>query len=138
MQRIDLGDDCLCPEREREREQQTGGGASERRLRQPSAEEGEQADSDRCPDRREEIQATGWIASAGRTDERRSQRVIERIRAARTVFGPQDRGLKSAGVAEIDARQERSCVGPERDRRNDTGRGNKCDVVSAFRRTVKA
>ena len=57
MQRIDLGDDRLGPERVRKRQQQSGDGAGQRRVRQPAAEVGEQTDGDGRPDRREQVQA---------------------------------------------------------------------------------
>ena len=112
-------------------------------VRQPAADVGEQPDGDGRPDGGEQVQPARGIGGADGADERARERVVERIGLSRAGLRPEHGGLKAAGVAEVDAGQQRPRVGPERDRRDDArrrrrsggDRGADSSAGSAFART---
>ena len=119
MQRINLGDDRLRPERVRERQQESRDRAGEGAAAQQCRHRREQADGEATAHGGEEIQAECGIAGAHGQDERARERVVERVGLARARFRPEHGGLKAAGVAEVHARQQRARVHREGECRRD-------------------
>src|SRR6185295_9882580 len=102
VQRVDLGDDRLAPERVRRGEQQGGGDAGENRRGQLRADEDKQRAGERRLDRRREVQRARRF-DAGDGQEQIPDREVEGIGGARRDERRSDGRLQMAGVAEVEA-----------------------------------
>ena len=119
VERVDLSDDRLAPERVREGEKKTSGDAGRQRFSDQRAQISKKTDGGRTKNCGEQIEAAGRVRLADGTHERSGEVVVQRIGLPGAHFGPQHRRLKAAGVAEVDAWEERLRIRPECDRRDD-------------------
>ena len=122
VQRVDLRDDRLAPERVGEREQQRrprcrrrrSVTSAHRKVRRPTAAAPNIAEK--------RFRPRAGLPTLTRVHKRPREAVVERIGLPRADLRPQHGGLKSSGVTEIDAGQQCLRVGPE---------GERCDEAAA-------
>ena len=109
VERVDLGDDGLAPERVRDGEEQSRADRRGDRSRELGGDHHEQAAGDRRLDRRREVER---IRRLGAADPERdlADGEVEGVAVARRDDRRSDRRLKRSGVAEVEARQQRRAI----------------------------